>query len=468
MPAFIGFSAPGGVDGGPHLRQRPGTRPELLGSLHLSHVPFHLEASEPLHVAWEVVIRAHALLFVGGGIGRPVLYDLIARLLLGVEARVDILLGRGAAHQADHRTGSSLAGFLNIDTRHLPAPLRLERGNALARLGHVRTGAELLNIAGECRGGADLLSVGPSLVVRVLAGLLIERGKPLARLGHVRASAEVLSIRGESRGGAGALCVGPGLLVRRFAGLFVERDDALARLRYVRTGAEVLQIRRIGCDGAGLLGVGPGLLVGLLARLLIGRLLLLLCRRLLRIRGLAASGHQGGPRNDRNDRQFQKCDTSSAPGLLTQITSHGRPFPGLRAPAAPRSTPTRVSSSICPETPAWSKINRARPPRLPAPPTRRRWRRFQGALPDRSVIELNAHAVRGIDRAEIGPGNPQATRVIHPASGWLADLVEQVELPTVLGDEGEARLSRYATRGAPIWARQIHALGRRVGCDHRC
>src|SRR5215510_2425415 len=200
----------------------------------------------------------------------------------------------------------------------------------------------------------------------------------------------------------------------------------------------------------------------------IGRLLLLLCRRLLRIRGLAASGHQGGPRNDCNDRQFQKCVTFSAPGLLTQITSHGQPFPGLRAPAAPRSTPTRVSSSICPETPAWSKINRARPPRLPAPPTRRRWRRFQGALPDRSVIELNGHAVRGIDRAEIGPGNPQATRVIHPASGWLADLVDQVELPTVLGDEGEARLSRYATRDAPIWARQIHALGRRVGCDHRC
>src|SRR5499427_947343 len=108
------------------------------------------------------------------------------------------------------------------------------------------------------------------------------------------------------------------------------------------------------------------------------------------------------------------------------------------------------------------------PPRLPAPPTRRRWRRFQGALPDRSVIELNGHAVRRIDRAEIGPGNPQATRVIHPASGWLADLVDQVELPTVLGDEGEARLSRYATRDAPIWAGQIHALGRRVGCDYRC
>src|SRR5262249_44034296 len=69
-------------------------------------------------------------------------------------------------------------------------------------------------------------------------------------------------------------------------GRFVERDDALTCLRHMRAGAEVLQICRIGGDGAGLLGIGPGLLVGLLARLLIGRLLL---RRLLRIRGLAAS-----------------------------------------------------------------------------------------------------------------------------------------------------------------------------------
>src|SRR5262244_4127989 len=104
-----------------------------------------------------------------------------------------------------------------------------------------------------------------------------------------------------------------------------------------------------------------------------------------------------------------------------------------------------VSSSICPETPPWSKISRA--PRLPAPPTRRRRRRrFRGALPDRSVVELNGHAVRGIDRAKIGPGNPEAAGVIHPASGWLADLVDQVELPTILGDEGEAGSTRQAAR----------------------
>src|SRR5712671_745779 len=100
----------------------------------------------------------------------------------------------------------------------------------------------------------------------------------------------------------------------------------------MRAAAETLYIGRIGRGGAGLLGVGPGLLVGLLAPLLIGRLLL---RRLLRIRGLAASRRQGSPGNhDCNDRQFRKCDASRARGLLTPIISHGWPFPPLR-----RSTP---------------------------------------------------------------------------------------------------------------------------------
>src|SRR5262249_26589091 len=89
----------------------------------------------------------------------------------------------------------------------------------------------------------------------------------------MRAAAEILNIGGIGRGGAGLLGIGPGFLIRRLAGRFVERDDALARLRYVGAGAEVLQIGRIGGDGAGFLGVGPGLLVGVLARLLIGRLL---------------------------------------------------------------------------------------------------------------------------------------------------------------------------------------------------
>src|SRR5215470_8947759 len=142
----------------------------------------------------------------------------------------------------------------------------------------------------------------------------------------MRAAAETLYIARIGRGRAGLLGVDPGFLVRRLAGRFVERDDALTCLRYVRARAEVLQICRIGCDGAGLLGVRPGLLVGLLARLLVRRLLL---RRLLRIRGLAASRRQGSPGNDGNDRQFRKWDASSVPELLMPITAHGWPFPGF-------------------------------------------------------------------------------------------------------------------------------------------
>src|SRR6516165_733215 len=146
----------------------------------------------------------------------------------------------------------------------------------------------------------------------------------------MRAPAEILDICRVGRGGAGLLSVGPGLLVRRFAGLFVERDDALARLRYVRAGAEVLQIRRICCDGAGLLCVGPGPLVAILARLLIGRLLL--CR-LLRIRGLAASGNEGRARDGSDKCPFSKRNASGGLRLSGRITVHG--CSSLVAPAHP-------------------------------------------------------------------------------------------------------------------------------------
>src|SRR6516164_4851046 len=126
----------------------------------------------------------------------------------------------------------------------------------------------------------------------------------------------------------------------------------------MRAAAETLYIGRIGRGGAGLLGVRPGLLVGLLARLLIGRLLLR--RGLLRIRGLAASRRESSPGNDGNDRQFRKWDASSAPELLTPTTAHAWPFSGFYTRASVPSTPTRIAGSICPETPGWSKDGRPR------------------------------------------------------------------------------------------------------------
>src|SRR5258708_7378470 len=119
----------------------------------------------------------------------------------------------------------------------------------------------------------------------------------------MRAAAETLYIGRIGRGGAGRLGVGPGLLICRLAGRFVERDDALTCLRYVRAGAEVLQICRIGGDGAGLLGIGPGLLVGLIARLLIGCLLLRVC-----------CGSEG----------WLQADTSAARAMTATIASFGK------------------------------------------------------------------------------------------------------------------------------------------------
>jgi hypothetical protein len=69
--------------------------------------------------------------------------------------------------------------------------LRLERRSALTRLGHVRAGTELLNIAGECRGGASLLGVGPGLVTNRLMA---------AMSGAWFADTDLAASRGESPG----------------------------------------------------------------------------------------------------------------------------------------------------------------------------------------------------------------------------------------------------------------------------
>jgi len=145
----------------------------------------------------------------------------------------------------------------------------------------------------------------------------------------VRAAAEILDIRHVGCGSASLLGIGPGFLVRVLARLFVERDDPLARLGDVRPGAEVLQVCGIRRRGPGLLGVGPRLLVRLFERLLISRLLLR--RRRLRIRGLAASREKRGAGNDGNNCRRQKQTASGGFGPLSQIIDHGWPSSTSRA-----------------------------------------------------------------------------------------------------------------------------------------
>ncbi len=104
-----------------------------------------------------------------------------------------------------------------------------------------------------------------------------------------------------------------------------------------------------------------------------------------------------------------------------------------------------------------------------SPQSHRRRRRGGGArrqlgcpLPDRSVVELDGHAIRGVDRAEICPGDPDAARVVHPAAGGLAGLVDQVEFPAVLGDEGEvARAGRSRSPACIDMGRSDSRLARR-------
>src|SRR5262245_44248741 len=132
-----------------HLRQRVHARCRLLSQAHLLNVPLHLQAGEPFDIAREIDVGPHAADLVHGSIGRQVLDDLVAGLLLGIEAPLDVLVARASAQQADHHAGGRLAGRLDVDDGDLPASLAFERSDALARLCRVRTGREILKIQVE-------------------------------------------------------------------------------------------------------------------------------------------------------------------------------------------------------------------------------------------------------------------------------------------------------------------------------
>src|SRR6202035_490729 len=103
----------------------------------------------------------------------------------------------------------------------------------------------------------------------------------------------------------------------------------------------------------------------------------------------------------------------------------------------------------------------------PANPRRRRWRRrgwSEIALPDRAAVEMNGHAVGRIDRA-LGPGvdpDPACRREpVGPGAHGLAGLVEQIEVGSVLGDEGgRARRAGPAGFDAAVGAGEIDRLRR--------
>src|SRR5690242_5879938 len=59
--------------------------------------------------------------------------------------------------------------------------------------------------------------------------------------------------------------------------------------------------------------------------------------------------------------------------------------------------------------------------------------------PHGSVIELDGHSVRGIDRAFIPALHPDVSGPVDPCSRWLADFIHKIEVPPVLGDKGRTR-----------------------------
>ncbi len=272
-------------------------------------------------------------------------------LLVGVHPRLRFKLGDPSASDAGMRAGAILleVGFECIDSAGLGgvgpglvvilplARVVLGRRYAAARLGGMGSGGEALQVAGESRRRAGTQRIGPGLVVRrLLPRLRVECGKTGARLLRVRAGAVALQVGVECRAGAGLRSDRPGFLVGILARL-IEGRDTRARLTAMRAVAVLLEVLVERRRGAGLRRLGPGLLLVRrqrrrlrLARLAGGRRLALrlrlglllrpgllgrshgglgggllrrrfLPRRLLRLRLLAATGHQGRPCNGCND-----------------------------------------------------------------------------------------------------------------------------------------------------------------------
>src|SRR6516164_1005681 len=56
--------------------------------------------------------------------------------------------------------------------------------------------------------------------------------------------------------------------------------------------------------------------------------------------------------------------------------------------------------------------------------------------PHSSVIELDRHSVCGIHRAFIPALHPDVARPVDPRPRRLADFIDEIEVPSVLGDKG--------------------------------
>ena len=111
---------------------------------------------------------------------------------------------------------------------------------------------------------------------------------------------------------------------------------------------------------------------------------------------------------------------------------------------------------VCDDPRAW--FLRLRNP-FRAPLASKRWRRrLRNSLPDGSAVELDRHAVGGVNGPLVGPVDPNAPGVVHPASGRLSGVIQHVELLAVLRDESKTARCAQAQYHTLPPAGQIHAL----------
>jgi hypothetical protein len=105
-------------------------------------------------------------------------------------------------------------------------------------------------------------------------------------------------------------------------------------------------------------------------------------------------------------------------------------------------------------------------PLLLPPASNGRRRQFGSALPDCPTIKLYREAVRRIDCSLVTYWEPDMTGMVNPGSRRHSR--QNVEVPTILRDEGDAaRWTKTQGHTLPCTA-QIHALRRCARYQHRC
>ena len=115
-----------------------------------------------------------------------------------------------------------------------------------------------------------------------------------------------------------------------------------------------------------------------------------------------------------------------------------------------------MTQAVISEVSATSRIVRLEPPHAVSHHVRRY------TLPHAPAIELDRHAVRSKDCALVPILHPNVAWIINPRARWLTNFVDEIEVPTVLGDVSQPRPA--AILSAMILTGKKHLCRGRVAC----